>query len=170
MRGCGLNTLLASFDPSAGGEGFAGETAIALAGLGLEGWRCLRAELLTADGDAGHRAYTNPIWARFDVIAPVAEDPAPVPALLLEAGPNPFEQSLGLRFALDRASGVTLDVLDLGGRRVRRVMDGQLQAPGAQNAAWDGRDEAGRVAPAGVYVLRLSAAGETRTLRCVRMR
>ncbi len=166
-----VTALLASFDPSAGGAGFAGETAITLAGLGLEGWRCLRAELLTADGDAGHRAYTNPIWVRFDASAPVVqEDPSRAPALVFEAGPSPFEQTLGLRYALDRAGGVTLDVLDVSGRRVRRIVDGALQAPGLQTAAWDGRDDIGRIAPSGAYVLRLRAAGETRTLRCVRVR
>lgn len=68
--------------------------------------------------------------------------------------PSPGDAPYRLRFNLPTARRVQLDVLDLRGRRVRRLVDGML-ARGPQLAIWDGRDAAGaRVAP-GVYLVAL---------------
>jgi hypothetical protein len=71
--------------------------------------------------------------------------------------PNPiaadgavFRWDLG-RAAADEAT-LSLRILDVAGRTVRRVADG-LAASG--RAAWDGRDGEGRRLPAGVYLWRL---------------
>jgi hypothetical protein len=50
------------FDPSAGGEGFGGTAELELSGLLGEGSYFIRAQCLTSDGGAGHRAFTNPLW------------------------------------------------------------------------------------------------------------
>ncbi|MCB1150037.1 hypothetical protein KDK88_00705, partial [bacterium] len=47
---------------------------------------------------------------------------------------------------------------DARGRRVRVLVHGSL-AVGAHTAAWDGRDDAGRLQPAGVYLARVRSAG-----------
>ncbi len=71
----------------------------------------------------------------------------------LRSDPNPFDRSTMIRFA----DGTSLDmgpvlILDSSGRIVRR-----LAAPtgAAQriSVAWDGRDEAGRTCPNGIYFL-----------------
>jgi flagellar basal-body rod modification protein FlgD len=62
-------------------------------------------------------------------------------------------------FALPRAGRVRLDVVDVQGRHVRTLVDGD-RAAGTYRAAWDGRDGNGRAVPAGVYFVRLDAAGE----------
>ena len=69
--GVGTSTLT-SFDPNGSGQGYGGTSTVDLSGYGLRGLHFLRAELLTTDGDAGHRAYTNPIWITF------AERPAAI--------------------------------------------------------------------------------------------
>jgi hypothetical protein len=83
IAGDGLGTsTLASFDPDSAGQGYGGITTVDLSGFGLHGLHFLRAELLTDDGAAGHRAYTNPIWITFaerptavtDLSATLAED------------------------------------------------------------------------------------------------
>jgi hypothetical protein len=166
-------SLLASFDPFASGEGFAGETSVPLAGLGLEGWRILRAELLTDDGDAGHRAYTNPIWVLFDVLAFAEGDPVRTTSLELNAGPSPFMTSLDLRFLLPvtapGVNGAILEVLDANGRVVRHLGQG-VHAPGWHALSWDGRDQAGLPVAAGRYIVRLRAGSATRAVPCVRLR
>jgi hypothetical protein len=98
-----------------------------------------------------------------------AEPALPRLALALTpAGPNPFSGSTTLRFATPSAGRVTLAVLDLGGRRVRTLFDGE-RAAGGGSATWDGRDERGNPAPAGVYFAWLDAGGQRLARRLVRL-
>jgi hypothetical protein len=60
-----------------------------------------------------------------------------------------------------------LDVLDLGGRLVRRVPLGG--EPGG-SWAWDGRDAEGRSVPAGLYFARLASGGRHAEARIVLIR
>jgi len=89
--------------------------------------------------------------------------------LQLAAGPNPFRGETALSFRLERAGDVTLDIVDVGGRRVRRLMAGPAAA-GARRIPWDGRDEAGRPVAAGVYWARLEAGGDVDRTRLVLIR
>lgn len=59
-----------------------------------------------------------------------------------------------------------LDVLDLQGRRVRRILD-EGDGVGAAHANWDLRDERGSRVPRGVYFVRLSAGPRAVTARVV---
>jgi hypothetical protein len=110
------------------------------------------------------------------------EDPrpraGPLPLRLLGAWPNPAIESTVIRFdlapdsraALDRpAPRVVLDVVDVSGRLRRRLVDGPVW-PGMHAVIWNGRDRADEPLPAGVYILRLISAGETRTSRVALIR
>jgi flagellar hook assembly protein FlgD len=46
-------------------------------------------------------------------------------------------------------------VLDLAGRRVRGLLDEPFLEAGPHSLAWDGRDEAGSLAPTGIYLVTL---------------
>ncbi len=75
--------------------------------------------------------------------------------------PNPFNPRTTLRFELDRAGPVRLEVFDLSGRSVRVLVHGPRDA-GPHGVVWDGRDARGLHVPSGVYLVRLeAAAGET---------
>lgn len=100
-------------------------------------------------------------------------------ALALSAGPNPLrgEAPLRLDLLLDPAFAeggaeipVRVVVVDVAGRPVAHLADGPLAA-GPHVLHWDGRrDRDGRSAPAGVYWLRVDAAGlATRTARVVKI-
>jgi hypothetical protein len=91
-------------------------------------------------------------------VTDVAELPAARPALLRPAMPNPFNPRTVLTFALARPGTVTLDVFDLTGRRVRRLVDGALPA-GEHRTEWHGRDDHGRTLASGVYLVRLAGDG-----------
>jgi subtilisin family serine protease len=73
--------------------------------------------------------------------------------------PNPFNPRTTLRFALPSAGRAVLEVHDLAGRRVRRLLAAELPA-GEHEVAWDGTDDSGRAVASGQYVARLRA-GET---------
>ena len=72
--------------------------------------------------------------------------------------PNPCNAAAWLSCELSARADATVDVLDAAGRRVRRLWDGVL-GPGNHRFQWDGRDQDGRPAPAGVYLAYLQAAG-----------
>jgi hypothetical protein len=76
------------------------------------------------------------------------------------AYPNPFRASATVEFSARPAGGASrVDVIDVTGRRVRTL----VPHTGAERvtATWDGRDDADRRVPAGVYFVRESASGET---------
>lgn len=99
----------------------------------------------------------------------VAVEPAGRPSSPLRAAPNPFVGTVDLRLTLAEAGGVRLDVLDVGGRIVRRVASGWLPA-GTHTRRWDGRTDAGSEAPTGLYFVRGSIGGRELGARLVRIR
>ncbi len=82
--------------------------------------------------------------------------------------PNPSQGSRTLRFSLPVAGPVRLELYDPSGRRVRTLAAGTLAA-GSHERSWDGRDDRGHVAPAGLYFVRLRAGRESRTERFVQL-
>lgn len=82
--------------------------------------------------------------------------------------PNPFTGRTLVRFAVPRATDVTIDVFDLAGRRVRSI---EARAEEGSNAvAFDGRDDGGRMLASGTYMYRVRAQGEARSGRFVLLR
>lgn len=79
--------------------------------------------------------------------------------------PNPFTARTSLAFTLPRDAAVTLRVYDVRGRLVRTLLDRAALAAGRHEAAWDGRDDRGTRAAAGVYFSRLDVGGRTTTRR-----
>ena len=70
--------------------------------------------------------------------------------------PNPFRRETRVLFTLARPEMGRVDVRDVGGRRVRTLLEGPLAA-GAQAVVWDGADDAGRPLPSGVYIIHVRA-------------
>jgi serine protease AprX len=93
--------------------------------------------------------------------------------------PNPFNPSVSIpvrvRYDIPRPSRVTLVIYDLLGRKIRTLIDGDLN-PSSSFAIWDGRNETGYQVASGTYfyVLTASALGggsgltESRKLLLVR--
>ena len=80
------------------------------------------------------------------------------------AAPNPFRTRLAFQLAVAREQHVRLRVYDLAGRVVNTLIDGR-ETPGSRAVWWDGRDGQGRLAAAGVYILKLQAAEVQQTRR-----
>ena len=87
----------------------------------------------------------------------------------LRASPVPSRAATSLAFSLSSTTKVRLDVMDVNGRRIRRLLEGTF-APGPHSVSWDGRDDAGRSVPPGVYLARTDGAGVTSSARVVRIR
>lgn len=97
----------------------------------------------------------------------VRED-APVPdrLALRQNFPNPFNPSTVIRYDLPAEGAVTLKVYSLLGRELRSLASG-AGAAGYHQVSWDGRDDAGRLMPAGVYLYRLATEQGTVTKKLV---
>ncbi len=88
---------------------------------------------------------------------------------LFQNFPNPFEHATTLRYGVPEASAVLLEVYDLLGRRVARLVEGNASA-GYHAAVWNGRSEAGVPVGSGTYLVRMRSGGTIRTLSIVRVR
>ncbi|MCC7194719.1 MAG: hypothetical protein IT356_04085 [Gemmatimonadaceae bacterium] len=107
---------------------------------------------------------------------------APVATILYQSFPTPFPtdnlQATCVWFDLRRQSAVSLDVLDIRGNHVKRLLPGSglggTLPPGRYGRAafgsdsgcdtrlaWDGTDDRGRYVPPGVYLIRFSGDGVT---------
>lgn len=96
------------------------------------------------------------------------------PGVVLPAGfnllyPNPFNPDLSIRFTLEAAGRTSLDVFNLRGQLVRRLVNSDL-AKGTHNIMWDGRDANSRSVASGTYQLVLRSGGKTFTSRAVMMK
>lgn len=111
-------------------------------------------ETLTDESFIADERWSDPFLATTGTSSPEA------PALrLAPPAPNPASGAATVRFSLRTATDVTLDVLDLRGRRVAVLARGRY-APGEHAVRADARPLA-----AGVYVVRLEAAGAVRAQR-----
>jgi concanavalin A-like lectin/glucanase superfamily protein/List-Bact-rpt repeat protein/fibronectin type III domain protein len=129
----------------------AGTSVFGTAGTGING---------TIVGSAG----TN--WTRTGCSQVVAVGDAPVTELALRSVmPNPVGDQARFQFTLPEAAHVTLEIMDVLGRRVAKVTDGDFGA-GRHDLTWDRRRKGG-FAPGGVYFARFKALGRVLIRRFV---
>jgi hypothetical protein len=87
----------------------------------------------------------------------------------LAASPNPFVGHTALTFQLARPGWVSVEVVEVSGRLVRRIAPRWFE-PGPHAYEWDGRDDAGRTLPPGLYFARIRMPQEDRVTRVSRLR
>jgi hypothetical protein len=93
--------------------------------------------------------------------------PGPASRLALEQNrPNPFRSSTVVDFEVERSGPVRLEVFDVGGRRVARLVDTVLGA-GPHSTRWSGLGPTGVPVPSGVYFYRLSTSSNVVTREMV---
>jgi hypothetical protein len=98
------------------------------------------------------------------------EEPASVPLVAVPAfypvHPNPFNPLAKLAFdvpgVVNGARPVTLDIYDVGGRLVRRLVNGPV-ATGKHEVVWDGRSKDGGNSPSGIYFAKITIDDFTAT-------
>jgi hypothetical protein len=87
---------------------------------------------------------------------------------LLGPSPNPSRGDVLVPFTLARAGRVTIDIMDVAGRRVRQLVRGSLPA-GTHEITWDGRNDRAQPVRAGFYFARFTADGREQVKRIVRI-
>lgn len=129
----------------------------------LAGAHEIFAFLRASDGTLYAATTPNGDIYRFGSTPAAAPDPdggsAPAAALWLEpAAPNPSGAEIALAFTVGRAGRGKLEVVDVAGRHVRTLAEGEMAA-GQHALVWDRRDGAGREVAPGVYFARLEVGG-----------
>lgn len=81
---------------------------------------------------------------------------APAACVLRQSYPNPFNAATVIEFGIPDPQRVQVRVFDVNGRRVRTLADGPF-GEGFFRRLWDGRDDTGNRAAAGIYVIRMTA-------------
>lgn len=82
---------------------------------------------------------------------------------------NPFRERADLVANLGRAGPITIEVMDVHGRILRRWSRAAM-GPGEHPITWDGRTASGEEAPTGLYLLRVHQGGRSAVARLVRVR
>jgi len=70
---------------------------------------------------------------------------------------TPTAAGAELSFTLSANASVTCEVLNIAGRAVKTIVSDRPLAEGINSLAWDGRNAAGLRAPAGTYLVRMTA-------------
>jgi hypothetical protein len=130
-------------------------------------WQELGTETQTWIRDAALRVAGLWYSAWIDAGSPVLpgtvgiEPPVPVAAFMLApARPNPFRGSTTIAFEVPEGTSARMAVYSADGRLVRTLVDGFV-ASGTRTVTWNGTDERGMPAAAGLYYIRLDAVGRT---------
>lgn len=102
--------------------------------------------------------------AQKNLVTPVEElaqdNPAPGRELCAFNSPNPFNPSTAIRFHTRKDGDYTLKIFDISGKLVRNLASGKARA-GLNQAVWDGKNSAGKMAGAGMYYFRLVCGKKT---------
>lgn len=85
-------------------------------------------------------------------------------SLELAVHPAPSRGPVRVSFRLVDEAVIRLEVVDVGGRHVAELARG-WRAAGPHDLRWDGRDGDGRLVPAGLYLVRLSAGERSESAR-----
>lgn len=81
--------------------------------------------------------------------------------------PNPFRDRTTIRYEVTEAGPVEIVIYDLQGREVERLVEGNRE-PGDFVVEWDGLSSSDGEVPAGVYVVRMSTAAGTSSIRVLK--
>ncbi len=75
--------------------------------------------------------------------------------------PNPFNPDTQILFNLDSPTNVTVEIYNIRGQLVRKLIDNEHYQEGLHRTIWDGKDGSDREAAGGVYLYRLTTSETT---------
>ncbi|MFO7890078.1 MAG: YCF48-related protein [bacterium] len=84
----------------------------------------------------------------------------PVNFQLSQNYPNPFNLETTIVYSLDKAGHVKLTVYNIRGERIVTLIN-DFRHQGSYQVNWDGRDMKGKVVSSGIYIYKLSFAGNS---------
>jgi hypothetical protein len=92
-----------------------------------------------------------------------------LPLTLFQNYPNPFNPLTKIRFYLPEKTFVTIDIHDVAGRRIARLL-GERRKAGYHVLTWDGRNDAGQPVGSGIYFYRIKTGKKSISRKMVILR
>ena len=80
--------------------------------------------------------------------------------------PNPFNSSTTIQYGLDNDGHIILDIYDINGKLVSTLQD-KNQTQGWHSVTWNGTNQSGEMAPAGLYISRVISNNEVKTTKLI---
>jgi len=80
--------------------------------------------------------------------------------------PNPFNPTTEIKFSIAKSSRVTLTIYDLLGRKVKTLVNSNLNA-GLHKVTWNGTNESGKKVGSGLYLYRIESDNFVKTKKMV---
>jgi len=80
----------------------------------------------------------------------------PTEFALHAAAPNPFNGACAISFDVPNDTEVSIDIYDMLGHKVNALVNTDFEA-GSHRVIWDGKDDANRTLPSGMYLYRMTA-------------
>lgn len=106
-------------------------------------------------------------WDGGGPVTAVGPGNGPQAVMQMTSAPNPFKASTELRFQLAADGPYALEVFDVAGKRVASFRG--IGRAGANAVRWNGHDDQGRRASAGIYYYRLASGGQSASRKVVRL-
>ena len=85
------------------------------------------------------------------------------------AAPNPFKPETNIKYGVHESGPVSIRIFSVNGQLVRSLRE-EYATPGDYEVRWNGKDDAGRQAPSGIYFVRTTTLDETSILKLVVMK
>lgn len=104
-----------------------------------------------------------------EVLVTLVDGEVPTSSPRLGVYPNPFNPQATVRLRVTQPGPARLQIFDLRGRCLRDLDLGHIAA-GEHQVTWNGRDQAGRDMPTGIYMLRLTTADGGATAKAALVR
>ena len=107
------------------------------------------------------RGYIVSLSATTTALSTIADNiVSPSVFKLMQNYPNPFNPSTLIDFEVFETSKISLNVYDLSGRLVKKLLSGNLNS-GTYSIEWNGKNTNGISAAAGVYFYSISSGKST---------
>ncbi len=97
------------------------------------------------------------------------ETSAPTSYRLLQNHPNPFTAGTLIKYEIPQAGPVLVKIYNLAGQEILEIVNA-AQQPGRYQINWNGRDDAGKSVPSGVYIYKLLVNGFEETKKMTLMK
>ncbi len=83
--------------------------------------------------------------------------------------PNPFSNGTTIHYSLEHFDSVSIEIYSMEGKRVKTLMSNKPHASGVYTIQWDGTNNSGGSAEAGVYIFRFRAGSRIQTVSMLKI-
>ena len=70
--------------------------------------------------------------------------------------PNPFQEQTKISFTLEKSQKINVDIYDLSGRKIKKLVQNSLLSPEKYEIIWEGTDDNGNIVQPGTYFYRIT--------------